>query len=285
MVTKKSIWVDALNCSVRFYLDWSENEPRRTIKDIYVSVTSVIGSVLRNPVWEKLQQIHGKVWADNITDIGTHVHILLEQWILNGGEIPSSYVFDMELRFANYPDCDGNVWDKLKCLTMSEYVKTSDNFLTEKMLFNKQDGRLYAGTADLIDIGNNRLRDWKSGVYKELTLHQELQLAAYSDMACRAGLLAANDTLSVGVTCTTAPQNKFYKSMELDLDNNIISRRISLFEQLYDMIDWQSIIKSEFDTPGKFGQVCLDSLITERKKSGRWSLREQLEREMNGELL
>ena len=87
------------------------------------------------------------------------------------------------------------------------------------MLFSQDDNIKVAGTADLIDIDNNVLRDWKSGVYKELTLHHKLQLSAYVVMASQMGLLSTAKPIISGVTCTTNPQNKFFQVYGIRLES------------------------------------------------------------------
>lgn len=280
MVTKYETWVDEVNCKCRFYLDWRSNsDGSMYIKDIYVSVTTVIGAMLKSPVWDKLQNIYGKDWAGAVTEIGTQTHILMEHYVNKDIDAFRQAEIDMRYKLKNQ-DHINKVYDKLSCLIQSEYAKPSENYLTEKMLLSQDPAIKIAGTADLIDIDRNILRDWKSGVYTELTLHHKLQLSAYVVMAVQMWLLEGDKDLISGVTCTTNPQNKFFKCTELDMPQTEIKEHYNRFVQLYNDLNWSKVIDTVFNKPN-YGSVDVFAGHLERKKCGRITLRQHLENERN----
>lgn len=279
MTTKYETWVDEVNSKCRFYLFWERSNAGYKINDICVSVTTVINTMLKNPVWDMLQKMHGPSWSESVTEIGTQVHILMELY-LHGDIIgfnQAKYVMESTLKDTNKIN---KVYDKLACLMQSEYAKpVAGGVLTEKILRSK-DVQRFAGAIDYIDTSNNVLRDWKSGVYTELTLHHKFQLSAYIIMARDADIISINDTFVGGVTCTTNPQNKFYKCTELNIDNSDINTYYWRFVELYDDMNWDNVIDNVFNKP-TISTFDMNNVNLERKKNGRISLRHQLENERN----
>ena len=116
MTTKYETWVDEVNSKCRFYLDWAQGKDgTQHIKDIYVSVTTVIGAMLKSPVWDMLQKYPWKDWAGAITEIGTQTHILMEHYVNKDVDAFRQAEIDMRYKLKEQEHIN-KVYDKLSCL-------------------------------------------------------------------------------------------------------------------------------------------------------------------------